>query len=236
MPRAHRTSKGREGTRGLPPSSINLRGRILVGACLGLAGFLATIQVADRQSDELEGVGQDDLVQLYSGYGAAAIRSRIEVAELEERLDSIRSATATESAQLREAQAEAASLSILSGEVAVQGPGIVLNLNALPDGAVGRDLVLALLNELRVASAEAMEINGVRIALSTVVDFHVDGIRLGAQNLSPPYVIKVIGSPVALVGSTNFPTGVVRQLTDLGYTVKVSQEEVVEITSLTTSE
>lgn len=207
--------------------------RTLVGVCVGIAAFAATIQVADHEDDDLEGLGESDLVQLYSGYGAAAIRSRIEIAELEDRLSTIRSATKENSARLNDAEVESMKLSILAGDVPVKGPGIVIEIEALPSGSAGREAILALINEMRVASAEAIEINGVRIGLSVAINTATDGVSVGEVNLSAPYTVKVIGAPLTLAGATNFPTGAIRQLTDSGYKVGVNQEDRIEITSTT---
>lgn len=89
---------------------------------------------------------------------------------------------------------------MIAGETDVKGNGIVVTItdNADTEKIVARDLVL-LVNELRLAGAEAISINDQRIInMSDIVDINIDD---GAhyifvnkeKRLVSPYVIKAIG-------------------------------------------
>lgn len=89
---------------------------------------------------------------------------------------------------------------MIAGETDVKGNGIVVTItdNADTEKIIARDLVL-LVNELRLAGAEAISINDQRIInMSDIVDINIDD---GAhyifvnkeKRLVSPYVIKAIG-------------------------------------------
>lgn len=89
---------------------------------------------------------------------------------------------------------------MIAGETDVRGNGIVVTItdNADTEKIIARDLVL-LVNELRLAGAEAISINDQRIInMSDIVDINIDD---GAhyifvnkeKRLVSPYVIKAIG-------------------------------------------
>lgn len=59
--------------------------------------------------------------------------------------------------------------------------------------------LLQLINELKLAGAEAIEINGVRITNRSDIALIRDSfIRLDGHNINSPYVVKAIGNPVTL--------------------------------------
>lgn len=101
---------------------------------------------------------------------------------------------------------------VLAGLTDVVGPGVQIILNDRPRGSLGLnnqyDLssfivhdtdLLEVVNELRAAGAEAIEINGVRILGSSRISCGGPTINVGRdQRFTPPFVIKAIGDPQML--------------------------------------
>ncbi|WP_416954906.1 DUF881 domain-containing protein [Nocardioides sp. T5] len=219
-------------------SSVERRYRtqIILSVFLAATGFAATTQVLSHEEDPLSNATVEDLTRLYDGYGSAAQRARIEVDRLEARARSAAAQAQALNELRRQEHQQADSLAVLAGEVPVQGPGVRVTIGAVPSGSVGRDLLLSLLNELRVAGAEAMDLNGVRVVGNSFVEASDTGLLIDSRSLTSPYELTVIGSPVALLGAAQFPTGAIRQLFDQGFAVDVRAEEVLRVESVVDAE
>ena len=62
--------------------------------------------------------------------------------------------------------------------------------------------LLQLFNELKLAGAEAIEINGIRIVNKSDISLIVDSfIQIDGNRLNSPYIVKAIGDQTALKGS-----------------------------------
>ena len=134
---------------------------------------------------------------------------RDNVANLQERLDRLRSSTtdlrATLALQTGDEQALAARierLEVRTGFVAVTGPGLRITVDDAPDGDATqqvRDSDLAtLVDGLWNAGAEAISVNDKRLTNLTAFDNVGPAIHIGITPLVPPYTILVIGDPDTL--------------------------------------
>ncbi|MEW6574114.1 MAG: DUF881 domain-containing protein [Bacillota bacterium] len=130
----------------------------------------------------------------------------------------------TINAQIREA-------SVLAGVTSMVGPGVRVTITsrtgATPPGAIfavrDEDL-LKLVNELRVAEAEALSINGQRLISTSAIRLAGSHINVNLQRITPPYEILAIGDPVALRSSLEIKGGLVETLRDWGMDVLVETE------------
>ena len=96
-----------------------------------------------------------------------------EVADLQRTLASLQASGSSDQAAIENAQARLAALSILIGTVAATGPGVTLTIDD-PARGVAPETMLDVINELRAAGAEAMEIrrratSAVRVGVDTWV-------------------------------------------------------------------
>lgn len=88
---------------------------------------------------------------------------------------------------------------ILLGLTDVEGEGIVVTLSDNDEKNIEAYDILQLINELRLAGAEAISVNDVRIVnMSDVVDINVSEdssfIVINGKRLSSPYTVKAIGN------------------------------------------
>ncbi|MEO3935178.1 DUF881 domain-containing protein [Dermatophilaceae bacterium Soc4.6] len=105
-------------------------------------------------------------------------------------------------------------LSVTTGDVAVQGPGLTVTLQDAPDAVAGTgqprgadtaqegrvtstDLQIVV-NGLWQAGAEAMAVNGQRLTARSAIRFAGQAILVDYRPLSPPYVITAIGDQQGL--------------------------------------
>ena len=86
------------------------------------------------------------------------------------------------------------------GKNSVQGSGVIITLTDTRAQKITAEDLRELLNELKIAGAEAISINGHRIVYdSYVVDIGNTYIRInGQEGMVSPYEVKAIGNPTYL--------------------------------------
>lgn len=102
-----------------------------------------------------------------------------------------------------------------SGFSDMEGPGIVILMEDNQDvEIVGMDInddvihdidILNILNDLRVAGAEAISINGQRIMPMTEIKCGGPIIKINGRSLATPFLIEAIGNPKTLYAAINAP-------------------------------
>lgn len=118
-----------------------------------------------------------------------------------------------EGARGRSTAAQLAALELVTGGVAVHGPGLVVRLDDAPDvstdnttsrgGQLGagriydRD-VQDVVNALWAAGAEAITINGQRLTAQTAIRSAGEAVLVDFRPLSPPYVLRAVGNVDAM--------------------------------------
>jgi len=107
----------------------------------------------------------------------------------------------TSDALLKSLNADLEEARIAAGLIALQGPGLVFRIeDSGQPGAVADSLVSAkdiriLVEEVWLAGAEAVSINGERVTVSTAVLDIGGSILVNSAYLAPPYEIAAIGAP-----------------------------------------
>jgi uncharacterized protein YlxW (UPF0749 family) len=101
-----------------------------------------------------------------------------------------------------------------------------------PEGEVRVADLLDAVQELRGAGAETMQIDGVRVGVSTAVTGEPGQLRVDGAEVSSPYEVLVIGSPQDLQTAMNIPGGVVDRVGRQGGTVEITQSDDVVVDAL----
>lgn len=203
--------------------------------CLVL-GIAIVTQVRQTESgDALETARPADLLVLLDSLQQREAALNTEVAELQRNLAAMQAAGNSDQAAIQNAQTRLAALSILIGTVAATGPGVSITITD-PGPGVAPETMLDVINELRAAGAEAMEIRSGQQAVRVGVDTWVVGapgaLQIDNQTLSPPYSVLAIGDPPTLAAAMNIPGGAVDSVERVGGTMTVSQTDRVDITTL----
>jgi len=132
---------------------------------------------------------------------------------------------------------------VLAGFTDLQGSGIRIVLNDRPRESIvlseQHDLssfivhdtdLLGVINELRSAGAEAIEINGVRILANSRISCGGPTINVGReQRFTPPFVINAIGDPQALAGIFQEPDSIYHMLVFYGLEFRIEIMDNVKI-------
>lgn len=211
------------------------RSQAVVGVLLAVVGFAGITQVrSTAEDDQYAGYREQDLIDLLSGIAGTTQRAEAEIERLEQARDDLRSTTTARSTALEEARREAQTLEVLAGTVPVAGQGIRVTIEE-DEGSIDAADLVDMVQELRAASAEAIEINDtVRLTASTwIEDDGTAGIVVDGVELSAPYVVEVIGQPLTLAGAMSFAEGPTATLErDDAATVEVEEVERLEITAV----
>ena len=146
-----------------------------------------------------------------------------------------------ESAVIKEEQIK--KNNIILGLTDVKGKGIILTLK--DNNNVSRSTIspldnielylvhasdiVAVLNDLKNAGAEAISINGQRIVETTSVYCAGNVLKVNEVKISSPIEIKAIGEPDLLYGSMNIPGGYLELMRETGINVTLKKSDDIQI-------
>jgi uncharacterized protein YlxW (UPF0749 family) len=176
---------------------------VLVGAVTGVAAA----QVRQRA---------DDAGNVRKSLVADIHRKTVESDQLAAQADRLRTDVQRvrvqalgDGARGRSAAGQVAALELVTGGVAVRGPGLVVTLddapNAGPDAAAARGGQLGngriydrdiqdVVNALWAVGAEAIAVNGQRLTAQTAIRSAGEAVLVDFRPLSPPYVLRAVGN------------------------------------------
>jgi uncharacterized protein YlxW (UPF0749 family) len=210
-------------------------GALAVLLCV-LLGVAIVTQVRQNESgDSLETARPADLLVLLDSLQQREAALNTEVTDLQRTLAQLQASGSSDAAAIENAQARLAALSILIGTVAATGPGVTLTIEDKTPG-LPAETMLDVINEMRAAGAEAMEIRGgtaaVRVGVGTWVTGTPGALVVDSATLNPPYSVLAIGDPPTLAAAMNIPGGAMDSVERVGGSMVVQQSDRVDITAL----
>ncbi|VEG55508.1 Bacterial protein of uncharacterised function (DUF881) [Mycolicibacterium aurum] len=221
------------------PPSRTVFGVLAVLLCLLLGVAIATQVRQTDSGDSLDTARPADLLILLDSLQQREAALNIEVADLQRTLAQLQASGSSDQAAIENARTRLAALSILIGTVAATGPGVTLTI-ADPAQGVAPETMLDVINELRAAGAEAMEIRGqrngqqisVRIGVDTWVVGSPGALTVDSAVMGPVYSVLAIGDPPTLAAAMNIPGGAMDSIERVGGTMVVQQSDRVDVTAL----
>jgi uncharacterized protein YlxW (UPF0749 family) len=190
-----------------PPPRIQSRAAIALVA-LGV-GFLVAVQasgVGNRPLSRLAAERPEDLTRILADLNDEADQLSREVSALRVKLARYQGSTRADDLALRDARKSLEDLQVLSGTVAVEGPGVAVRLED-PERRLGWEALLDLVQEVRDAGGEALAVNGRRVVASTWFGPAVGGVVVDGRRVSPPYTLEVIGPGDGIAQALDIPGG-----------------------------
>jgi uncharacterized protein YlxW (UPF0749 family) len=220
---------------GMLRRGLTVFGTLAVLLCLLLGVAIATQVHQTESGDSLDTARPADLLVLLDSLRQREATLSTEVTELQRSLAVLQASGSSDQAAIENAQARLAALSILIGTVGATGPGVTVRIED-PGPGVAPQAMLDVLNELRAAGAEAIEIGDGHQAVRTGVDTWIAGapgaLVVDGRTLRPPYSVLAIGDPPTLAAAMNIPGGAVDSVKRVGGTMSVQQGDRVDITAL----
>lgn len=210
-------------------------GALAVLLCVLLGVAIATQVRQNDSGDSLENARPADLLVLLDSLQQREAALNTEVADLQRTLAQLQASGTSDQAAIENARARLAALSILIGTVGATGPGVVLTIEDKAPG-VPPETMLDVINELRAAGAEAMEIRSgdtaVRVGVDTWVAGSPGALKVDDATLRPPYSVLAIGDPPTLAAAMNIPGGAMDSIERVGGTMAIAQSDRVDVTAL----
>lgn len=218
-------------TEASPRGVHTVRSRALIGVLCALLGFALVVQLRQTEEDDLSSLRQDDLVALLDEVtrrGDDLARERAELlAERNELLSGEDSRRVAEEAARQRAIVQG----ILAGTLPVRGAGISVTV-VDPVGAVRALTLFNMLQELRNAGAEAIEVSGRRLTASSWFADGGGGVLVDGVLLEPPYVWLAIGDPQTLAVALEIPGGALAAIRSDGGNAVLEERPEVTITAV----
>lgn len=204
--------------------------------CIVLGIMLAVqFKTTDRYQKSVSATRTEELTQALNTVTEERDVLAEEVISLREKLDNARQ---TDQA-MADLQEEIKKANLYATLLPVEGPGIILTINdsnrTLQTGEnVNADLIhdqdlLIIVNELKASGAEAISINGERIAAMSEIRCAGTTILVNWNKIAPPFTIKAIGNPDMLESGIMIKNGYLESLKLLGFPVNISKEDHLEI-------
>lgn len=191
------------------------RGQAVVAVMCALLGFAVVMQVRSTQQNDLSSLRQDDLVRLLDGVTRQADLLEQEAATLRAQQTELESGTDKKKAAQKAAESRASTQGILAGRLRAEGPGIDLTVYS-PSGTVKASALFNILEELRNAGAEAVQLGDRRLTASSFIVDTAGGVIVDGTVLTAPFVWKVIGNSHKLSSTLQIQGGALTAVRQLG--------------------
>ena len=224
-----------------PPSGWVVLGRalrprlttaqVLAGILCAVLGFALVAQVRQSAGADLAGMRQGDLVRILdetTNRGDALAR---ESADLARERDDLLSGSDRRQAALDALRRSAETQGILTGRLPAEGPGVIITLTE-PDGAIRPFTMLNMLEELRNAGAEAVQLNDQRVTASSSFTGTPGAVVLDGVVLTAPYRWIAIGDPDIIAPALQIPGGAMAQVRNNGGRGTVDSSDKVEVDAI----
>ena len=229
------TAGGGEGSRETQPrpGRSGRRSHVLVGILLALLGFAIVIQVRTSHEDDLSSLRQDDLVRLLDEVTRRGDELAGEHEDLVAERDALLTSEDTRRVAEEAARERAVIQGILAGTLPVQGQGVTVTIE--DEGRSVRAHTLTnVLQELRNAGAEAVEVSGARLTASSWFAETADGLVVDGFLLKPPYRWTAVGDSQTLAVALGIPGGALAAIRSDGGEASLQEHELVRITAVRT--
>jgi uncharacterized protein YlxW (UPF0749 family) len=220
---------GWAGLRALARPRLNVSQLIVAVLCAAL-GFALIVQVRQNQSDNLSSLQQSDLVRLLDDVTQRNQSLEREYSSLESTREQLEAGSGSRQAAITLATQRAETQGILSGRLAAQGPGITLKI-AQGTQPIPAATMFDVLEELRNAGAEAVQVNGVRLVASSYFELQGDTLVTDGVAISSPYTWVAIGDPQTLAPALGIPGGALAAVRNTGSTADLTQAKLVKVTA-----
>ena len=208
------------------------RGQLLAALLVAALGFALVAQLRQTEEQGLASLRQSDLVRILDDVGDRRDRLAAEASDLDsQRRELASGAGGSQAAALQAARERLAELSVLAGTAPAEGTGVQVYLTD-PGGLVTAARILDLVQELRDAGAEAIQVGDARVVASTAfLDAPGGGVTVDGRRVRAPYTVLAIGDSQTMATALEIPGGVIASLPE-GARGSVAAKDEVKITAL----
>jgi uncharacterized protein YlxW (UPF0749 family) len=182
------------------------RGQLVAGVLCALLGFAFVAQIRQTNSDDLSSLSQTELVRLLDETTQRGDALESQAANLRSQRSDLVTGADSSRAALEAAAHRAEVQGILAGALPAQGPGVLLTIRQT-DERLSAAVLLNVLEELRNAGAEAIQLNDRRLTASSYLVDTTSGVLVDGVELEAPYTWLAIGDPGTIIPALEMPGG-----------------------------
>ncbi len=205
---------------------MNKRERMTIIMTIGIACFVLVMImfmqfkiVYETDITSIERMREEDLQTELANWKAKYEESEKQLNEIKETMIKYKEESSSDSQTKKNLQLELEKLELMLGTTNVSGTGITITLEEEANSTkkIDSDELMIIVNYLRDAGAEAIEINGERVVDSTFFAYIGNSyIKINGKRISAPYKINVIGDPDYLKSSLVGTGGYAEKITNWG--------------------
>jgi uncharacterized protein YlxW (UPF0749 family) len=202
---------------------------LLIAVLCALLGLGYVTQLKNTTSI-YETMSEEELTRLISETSTQVQSLQRRKTELSGQLNTLQAAANKQQEAQRIAKQNEQTSGLLSGRLPATGKGVVITIDKGSKERVDASTMFQLLEELRNAGVEVMELNDVRIVTSTYIDDTKNGLTCDGRSISAPYTLKAIGDPQNLQNAVTIAGGVGSRLkVKFGAEVTVTPDDSIDI-------
>jgi uncharacterized protein YlxW (UPF0749 family) len=192
-----------------------------------LIGLLLVGQLRSQaRPTEISSLSAQDLSTLIETLSDRNRELRSGVSDVREQLREYRLAQTQGQSALEVSREDLRRITAFSGQAAVIGQGLILQVNGELDAVAVNDL----LNELRNAGAEAIAVDQIRITARSVCVLGAGSLQIDGTQVGRSFSIRAVGDPDGLLAALQRPGGIISQLRlFVNATIDASQSQSLEI-------
>lgn len=200
---------------------MKLKGKITLAIVLGLVCFALVVvmfvqfkTVEKTDIAEIETMRETELRTTLASWKTKYEEAQKQLEETKLKIEEYKEKEANQQETTELLEKELQEANLLIGKTEVIGKGIVVTLMDNVESQIDIYDLLQLLNELKLAGAEAISINDIRIVNTTDIVFIQDTfISIAGNRVNSPYIVKAIGD------QTKLESGLMQK--DSGYIDKI---------------
>jgi uncharacterized protein YlxW (UPF0749 family) len=204
------------------------RAQIVAGVLCAVLGYALVAQVRQSGETDLAGMRQGDLVRILDETTNRGDALQREAADLTRERDDLLSGSDRRQAALDALRRSAETQGILAGRLPAEGPGVIVTLTET-DRFIKPNTMLNMLEEMRNAGAEAIQLNDQRVTASSAFTGTGGAIVLDGVELTSPYRWIAIGDPDIIAPALQIPGGAMAQVRNNGGKGSVDRFDLVEV-------
>ena len=164
---------------------------------------------------------ETELKETLSAYKTNYQEAQEEIKAVQTRIEEYKQNEQSEEATIALLEKDLKEINMKLGKTDVYGEGITITMENTSESTITYIELLQLINELQLAGAEAISINGQRIvSMSYIVEPKSPIIEVNGERISAPYEIKAIGDTTHLQSALSIKGGYI-DVYGKNYTINV---------------
>ena len=211
-----------------------------IGITLFFLSIILTAQVKSISNTEevLQGKREEQLANDYVNLQREYDDLKSKYEENQKVVEEYQTNAASNDSLIASMKTQISQLSILAGSTDLTGEGIIITLNdgesvkdpeERSDAIVHDSDLITVVNELKVAGAEAISVNDQRIISTSAIRCVGPVIQVNEKKVAAPFEIKAIGNAQYLQNTMKIKNDVVDMLKQYGVDISVRREDNIEI-------